>query len=103
MAPQWPPGCPLSEVLTGSCLSADENIHGREYLKGKRRLAQIHLKSPGVKLPGREAGTQRQDPFLLLLLLFNKKGTEGVASVHTMSGADENTVAHVSITLKYLG
>lgn len=55
LAPQWPPGCPLSEVLTGSCLSTDENIHGRVCLKG-RRLARIRLKSPRVKLPGRGVG-----------------------------------------------
>lgn len=98
LAPQWPPGCPQSEVLTGSCLSADENIHGRVCLKGKRLADPSKItQSEAARLRSRECSGR-----IRILFIQTKKGTEGVASLYTMSSVGKNTVIHVSITLKNL-
>lgn len=78
LAPQWPPGCPQSEVLTGSCLSADENIHGPVCLKGKRLADPSKItQGEAARLRSRECSgripiffiQQKKGPKVLLLYI----------------------------------
>lgn len=98
MASQWPPGCPPSEVLTGSCLSADENIHGREGLKGRGGACT----DPSKITLGEAARQGSEDVvagsnFFFCIIILRQKGTECVPYVFTRSSGENNTVVGMTL------